>query len=395
MLWPRRVITHSLVVLLVSATGCALGVSDARSCSTFALKDEAVLLVGHNLDETPGFEVPGLLCINKRGVYKRGLTWADLIAPPEAGGWQKADPLGPPDSRISWVSKHGSVTFNADGLEFPDCGINEAGLVVCEMSLPITRFPVDEANPSLFMSLWVQYVLDNCSSVAEVIDSAHKTNLDGWNWHFFAADASGASLVVEFIDGMVLTYTAEKLPVPVLCNSSYAFELERLRERQGPGVKQAIKRLFSRAPRFVRAARMLEAYGAGNEASSFDYGWKILKEIRIPDWNKWSILFDVPNRCVYFNTEGNRGIRSLSLEGIDFTCKTPGKVLDVHSSSPGDVAANFVDYSYERNFEFLRKRAVLLFEERLRPLTENGLTPQLYARRFARYPENTSCRGQK
>ena len=179
----------------------------------------------------------------------------------------------------------------------------------------------------------------------------------------------------------------------MLCNASYSFELDRLRDNEESVIKRALGSLFSRTPRFVRAARMIEDYHATGGASPLDCGWRILKEIRIRDWNKWSILFDVPDRCVYFNTEGDRGIRQLSFEGIDFSCETPSRLLDVHSSQPGDVSDRLVDYSYDRNVEFLKRRAELVFAERLRPLMENGLTAELYAERFAQYPEGTSCGG--
>jgi hypothetical protein len=145
----------------------------------------------------------------------------------------------------------------------------------------------------------------------------------------------------------------------------------------------------------VRAARLLRAYDPSGTPSPLDYGWRILEEIRISGWNKWSILVDVTNRCVYYNTEGDRGIRRLRLDGIDFSCSTPARLLDVHSSRPGDVSGGFADYTYESNLEFLEKRTELLFQQRLRPLTESGVTAEIYAKRFAEHPERTSCVGDE
>lgn len=383
------------IMLVVCVAVCvSVSVVDVRCCSTFIMRGDSYLLVGHNLDETPGFRVPGLVCINKRGVRKEGVSWAELVAPPGKGdSIRAAAGAGPADPAIVWVSSFGSITVNTDGLEFPDWGVNEVGLVICEMSLPGTRFPSDESRATIFMSQWIQYQLDNHPSVADVIANATTMNLDGWNWHFMVADATGAGAVIEFIDGEAVVHAGETLPVPALCNASYAAELRRLRKHEAPGMMGAARRLFPWSPRFVRAARMLEDYDASSGTEPIDYAWEILEEIRIRGWNKWSILVDVAARRVYFNTRDNRGIRHVSMDGIDFSCETPAGILDINADLAGDVSGAFVDFTYERNLAFVRERAALLFVERLRPLTDNGLTVETYARRFAGIAGRTECPG--
>jgi len=73
---------------------------------------------------------------------------------------------------------------------------------------------------------------------------------------------------------------------------------------------------------------MIESFDKASGQSALDYGWEVLEATRIRGWNKWSILVDVPGRTVCFNTEGNREIRHLSLEDIDFSCDTPARILD-------------------------------------------------------------------
>jgi penicillin V acylase-like amidase (Ntn superfamily) len=380
--------TRMLALAALSVVCSTVGAPGAWACSTFVLESESVLLVGHNLDETPGFHVPGLICVNKRGVQKKSISWADLVARPT-----EDEPRVPPEPRHSWVSVHGSITVNTDGLEFPDGGLNEAGLVIWEMSMSSTRFSTDEGEPTIFMSQWMQYQLDSFSTVGEVIDSARSMNLDGWNWHFFVADASGASAVIEFIDGEAVTYTGEDMPVPVLCNSPYAAELARLEEYQAPGFKGTMKRMFSRPPRFVRAARLLEDYDESVGPAPLDHAWAILENVRIRGWNKWSILVDVTAARLYFNTEGNREIRFVSMEEMDFSCEMPARMMDIYSDLSGDVSGHLDEYTFEENAEFVRGRADLLFVERLLPVTENGVSAAVYARRFAEYPESTRCQG--
>jgi len=151
---------------------------------SFMLKGEGCHLYGHNLDS--GCPVPGLVVINKRGITKESRTWKELTT-------------GEKDGSISfqWTSKFGSVTFNPFGREFPDGGMNEAGLIVQEMSLLDTEFPDGEGKRKMFMMLWMQYVLDCFETVEQVIQSASETVLDGWGWHFFTADKHGGHASIE------------------------------------------------------------------------------------------------------------------------------------------------------------------------------------------------------
>jgi hypothetical protein len=111
----------------------------ANACSTFMIRQNGTLLVGHNLDDPGSGRQPGLLVVNKRGVPKEARTWSDL----------GRDTI--PAGRLRWVSKYGSITTNTLALELPDGGINEAGLVVCEMTLVETRFVDDDRLPQMFM----------------------------------------------------------------------------------------------------------------------------------------------------------------------------------------------------------------------------------------------------
>ena len=203
--------------LLVAASG-----PQVQACSTFLIRHDGTLLVGHNLDE-PGIEVwPGMVVVNKRGIPKQARTWRDVGS--------NTIPAG----RMRWVSKYGSITTNGFGRELPDGGMNEAGLVVCEMTLAETQFVEDDSLPQMFMMQWVQYLLDTCGSVEEVIRSAKSISLDGWNWHFFVADAKGEAAVIEFIEAKPVIFTGESMPVLVLCNTRYA---------EGIGTTERVRRL--------------------------------------------------------------------------------------------------------------------------------------------------------
>ncbi len=51
----------------------------------------------------------------------------------------------------------------------PWSGINEAGVVVGTMQLLATAHPDPDERPPFAAGTWVQYVLDTCGSLSEVI----------------------------------------------------------------------------------------------------------------------------------------------------------------------------------------------------------------------------------
>ena len=68
-----------------------------------------------------------------------------------------------------WVSKYGSVSFDTAGRGFAWSGMNEAGLVMSTMSLYETELPPADQRPVLDSGNWIQYLLDTCATVEEVL----------------------------------------------------------------------------------------------------------------------------------------------------------------------------------------------------------------------------------
>ena len=162
-----------------------------QACSTFKLQKGNALLYGHNLNQ-PGMDVPGMVFINKRGVFKVGRSWSEMITP------ERSKP-----STSSWISRYGSVTFSTFGRDMPDGGVNEAGLYIWEMN-DDTEYPKNDSLPKLVQMNWMQYVLDNFATLDEAVASASEFEIDGWGWHFFVGDAQGRCAAVEFIKGKLV-----------------------------------------------------------------------------------------------------------------------------------------------------------------------------------------------
>ncbi|KPK92985.1 hypothetical protein AMJ80_06170, partial [bacterium SM23_31] len=69
----RNIFITSLLILFL----VFLNPHTVSACSTFKLQKGNELIYGHNLNEGD-IGVPGLIFINKRGIFKLGRTWSEL-----------------------------------------------------------------------------------------------------------------------------------------------------------------------------------------------------------------------------------------------------------------------------------------------------------------------------
>lgn len=319
--------------------------SSTLACSSFMLKTESEHIFGHNLDISGN--MPGMVFINKRGMQKRGHTWEQISS-------LNLDV----ESNISWISRYGSVTFNAFGRELPDGGMNEEGLFIWEMTGGST-FDKEAKRPRLFMSQWIQYQLDNFNSVNEVLVNLSNIGLDGWNWHFFIADKEGETAAIEFIDGVAIVHTKNTMPIPLMGNGRYSDDLSIIQEFDGFGGNISLDINDQNLPGMLKAAKMMKEY-SGNE-NIVEYGYEIL-EILSGKVSKWSVIFDVKNMTVYFRTTQVPNIKSFSVKSFDFSSDTPVKMLNIQDTTlSGDAGGRFIDFNDEANTKLVKDVAAKLY----------------------------------
>lgn len=135
-----------------------------HSCSTFMLSCGDAHYVGHNLDDY--YSVEGMIVTNRLGIPKESISWRALDPRCEAN----ADA-----PKAHWISRYGSVTGNTFGREFIDGGI-----------------------------------------VDGVVDSLDRLSVSGHcQWHFFVADRTGLTAVIEFPEGKRTIYRDGTMPVKV------------------------------------------------------------------------------------------------------------------------------------------------------------------------------------
>ncbi|UCH93805.1 MAG: linear amide C-N hydrolase [Candidatus Aminicenantes bacterium] len=366
------------VILAVMCAVLLLFSTNGFPCQTFLLKKGNTLIAGHNLGMP--MHIPGVIVINKRGVFKKGKSWNEILS---------GKPASTPP--LTWVSQYGSITFNPFCRDFPDGGMNEAGLYIEEMTLQGTRFPVDNSKPLIFMVHWMQYVLDNFETVDQVIKSTSEIMLDGWDWHFFTADRQGNAAVIEFLEGKPVIYKGKDLPITVLCNTKYKEEMKTLKAFEGFGGKKPISLKDQKTPRFVHAAYMLKNFNQSKD-SAIDYGFKILDQMN-RGGTQWSFLCDLKNLKAYIKTAKSKNVRYVDLKSFDLSCKTPVKMLDIHANLSGNIEKQFQDYTLELNRNFINQAFEAVNDrDFINFVQSRGSTVEQVKERIAGYSKTTTCK---
>jgi len=236
------------------------------------------------------------------------------------------------------ASKYGSVTFNQFGREMPFGGMNEAGLVIENMWLDDTLFPAVDARPEVNMLQWIQYQLDNYSSVKEVIESDKKIRLENTparaRIHYLICDARGNSAAIEFLNGSMQVHRGKDFPYHALANTTYEKSAAALRDdasRIEVGKPLAHTDSISR---FCRAAGRVKAFELSkNPTQDVAYAFETLNQVRQGDYTVWQIVYDISSRQIYFHTRNNTRDHRIDLKSLDFGCNRPVEFADIQSDA--------------------------------------------------------------
>jgi choloylglycine hydrolase len=330
----------------------------AAACTTFVIRDGDRAVFGKNLDWIAG---DGLVIVNQRGLAK------------EAFPGRRGEPA-------RWIPKYGSVTFNQVGKELPYGGINEAGLVVEQMMLNESVYPVPDARPTMSVCQWIQYQLDNFATVEEVIasDSLVRISPASTPLHFLVLDAAGGAATVEFLEGGMVYHMGDDLPVEVLANSTYAESISCLRRGDGAGRNSSLRR-------FLDAAYMIDEFEAAEGNPVVEYAFKVLERVDQGDFTRWSIVYDVANMRVYFRTLESPRVKYIDAAELDYGCGSRRVALDMHAAAEGPVNDLFVDYTAEMNLDVILRT--------FKNFAEHGFldASESYLMELSTYPDEFEC----
>jgi choloylglycine hydrolase len=323
----KKILIAFIMIILFSS-------GQASSCTGIFLNKDNVKLVGRTMDWPTG---DGYVSINESSIHKQ------------------ADPLQDKSSHLEWVSKYGSVTFNMkaklswfmkilalmagiknDGS--PTCGLNEKGLWGGGFWIhppPVVKYPQKDGRVSINDYQLLEYLLDTSSNVEEAINNLKWVRVSGFkegdfevDLHWFLADASGDSVIIEFPDGKVQVH---RNPSPlVITNSFYEHSREYLADYNGFGGGKPIpinNGEMTTENRFLFASYMLGKY-TEEKKDSFDAIFEIMKTVTQTDTRhmetsqavtQWTVVYDLKNRELSWVSRGRSAVRAISLEKIDFT----------------------------------------------------------------------------
>jgi choloylglycine hydrolase len=296
------------------------------ACTSFCLDNGGHALFATNYDNQIW---EGWLFVNKRGVAKTG--------------WEASTS----EKYARWMSQYGSVTFNLAGVQMAWAGMNEAGLAISTMWLGETRNPPPDERPPLISALWIQYQLDTCATLAEVMANNARVRIADTVDHYLVCDRSGACAAVEFLEGQTVFHTGAAMPVKTLTNHGYgkavtAWRADRLRGDNS-------------LERFGIAADRVTGFQPAGAASAVAYAFDTLEQASGQATGgsptQWSIVFDTEDLRVHWRTSRNPETRSLDFARLDFDCGTPVETLDVHAPLAGDVSDQLRRYDFDANLQ--------------------------------------------
>ena len=324
-----------------------------NACSAFLLKSTANCYVGFNENWKT---MPGMVIVNKKGVKKLSLSWNYLSGQP-----------GKALNSRQWTSKYGSVGFSLMGADMLCYGMNEKGLYLVELYLDKTYSIANRSKPNMFWAQWIQYQLDNYKDVDEMLQHLYRAPVIDW-WpafpgsHFFVADKSGNTAVIELLNGKFTVYTGKNMPVKLLCNNEYQKDLQSLNNYLPFGGDK----LFDMSKndwddRFIKAAHLLYNYNEQTSGDPLNYSWNILNNVKP---GEWQMVADMTHTKLYFKSDISTNIKEIDLSKLDFSKTATLKYIDIHINHAGDITSQLLPFSPEVNKPYTEKGFVIAYDNK-------------------------------
>jgi len=278
---------------------------------------------------------------------------------------------------MAWTGRYGFLSMTAYGQDYGPDGMNEEGLYVGMYYLPgyadYARFDTAQAHRSLSVGDFMQWMLSSFKTVDEVkarMQGVRVIHVDdprfggaALPFHWKISDPSGASIVVEIVDGgQIKVYDAF---LGVITNApTYDWHLTNLRNHlhltPNPRTPLTLDQLqlsplgagsgmaglpgdFTPPSRFIRAAAFTATTRPLATATDAVFeAFRILDSFNIPlgsllpadklpkdidGATQITSVSDLGNRRYYFHTMFNREVRMIDLKKIDFS-RISQQVLD-------------------------------------------------------------------
>ena len=163
--------------------------------------------------------------------------------------------------------------------------------------------------------------------------------------HLFLHDVTGASAIVEFIDGKIKVTRSPE--IPVLTNDTYAKSLEHLKLYNGFGGELAIPGGIESLNRFVRGVYYWKNLPIPEDSiQATSYGFAAIQLLTVSSGfthggTQWTIVTDIDNRRIYFRTANNPTITSIDLNKLSTSARVSSDIDLLRTDMVGDVSNMF------------------------------------------------------
>jgi penicillin V acylase-like amidase (Ntn superfamily) len=342
---------------LVAATvllGSLFGVNDALACTRVVYDGpEGTVITARSMDWKD--DIPANLWLFPRGMERQGAVGS---------------------TSVKWKSRYGSVITSSWDIASSD-GMNERGLVGNMLWLVESTYPSFEKNKGpkgLSLSLWLQYVLDNFSTVEEAVSALAKeefvvvsSNLPETDRfvtvHLSISDRTGDSAIFEYIDGKLVIHHDKSYHVmtnsPVfeeqLAISSYWKNIPG--SVMLPGTNRA-------ADRFVRASYYIDAIPqTADVRTAIPAVFSVIRNCSVPlgisspsepniSSTRWRTVADQKNLVYYFDNVLNPDVVWVDFGKLDFSENAQVRKLSLENNEnyAGEASRHFQP---SKPFEFL------------------------------------------
>jgi len=282
-------------------------------------------------------------------------------------GMKRSGNAGP--NSVEWTALYGSVATSSWDLATSD-GMNEKGLVGNLLWLAESQFPelgtATTGQRTLAVSLWLQYVLDQCATVEEAVrlfskgDVAVITSvIPGTSMvatvHLSVSDASGDNAIFEYIGGKLEIHHDRKYAT---MTNSPVFEEQMAINGYWKGIPGtvALPGTNRAADRFVRASYYIQAIPqTDNTRVALASVFGVIRNCSVPlgissetepniSSTRWRTVADHRNLVYYFDNVLEPNVVWVDLKKLDFSPKAKPKKLALEGPTrpSGECSASFV-----------------------------------------------------
>ncbi len=337
---PRLIQRGVLAAALMSMT---INSIPAAACSRILWDTQLGTYVGRNEDWYT--DAPTHLWVLPRGMDRDG---------------------GAADNPYRWKSRYGSLVVTMYE-RISMSGVNERGLSSHVLWLDGTKVaPRDPKMPGLSISLWMQWYLDNFSTVQEAVEATRNAPFqlrmgldeDGTPglFHISVEDSTGDSAIFEMIDGEMKIYHDRRYVV-MTNQPSYDKQLAILSQYAGFGGTKPLPGTLESADRLARGAYYATHLpDPKDERDAIATLMSVMRAVGapvgMPSPERPAFLFDqvsrsifrliinLDERVLYFDRIYSPTVFWVKLGGLDFTEGAPVKSL---STNGNDLAYDATD----------------------------------------------------